>query len=454
VTAKLFSHIDLPFRTIVLVCLAIAFALAASMAFSSSFDRHPDELFHFLAARYYEYHFFPPEIGDPAVRETYSVWGVSYLNFQWIEYFLAGKFMLIGPLIERDPRIAARCFQLFLFAALGGFLLTRSTFKFEATIAAAFLLITPQVWYVFSYVNNDAFALAVAFLIAYQLAADGSLINRFLNGEGVSGGVIAGLLIGVLLICKTNYWAFLIFVALWLVSRFGLKAVSLKRYALIACVAFAVVGFRIGLDLYVNGETNFVGASYISYISGSMTSNGAKLAAYQEEIADPRYKPSVIDNDLANTPADVHIADKGAPFTDIFAKWGWHRISFYSFTGVYGYMTIFGPRAYYNLMALIYLAFSIYLAFALIRARERQALIQLAITTLCAIICVLSSAYLSWTYAFQAQGRYLFPILPMAGVLVAANRRSVNNKILLSIFLIAFAASVYSFVFVGLRHIG
>jgi hypothetical protein len=184
-----------------------------------------------------------------------------------------------------------------------------------------------------------------------------------------------------------------------------------------------------------------------------MTSNGSRLAAYQEEVADPRYRPSIIDNDPASTPPDVHIAAKGAPFTEIFTVWGWHRLTFFSFTGVYGYMTIFGPKAYYTFMALIYLVFASYTALALLRSRDRRAMLQLSIAAGCAALCILSSAYLSWTYAFQAQGRYLFPILPMGAVLIAVNRKYFSNYLFYSVWVAAFLGSVYSFVFVGLSRI-
>jgi hypothetical protein len=117
-------------------------------------------------------------------------------------------------------------------------------------------------------------------------------------------------------------------------------------------------------------------------------------------------------------------------------------------------MTIFGPGTYYTLMWVIYILFGIYVTIVLLRSRDQQVIIQLIITGTFAITCILSSAYLSWTYAFQAQGRYLFPILPMIATLVATNPKLFNEKILFVLLLAAFAASVYSFVFVGWAAMG
>src|SRR5687767_3807883 len=77
--------------------------LSATMAVISPYNAHPDELQHFEAAKYYKDHILPPEIGDPSVAASYSVWGISYLNYQWVEYFLAGKFMFVSsPFVLND----------------------------------------------------------------------------------------------------------------------------------------------------------------------------------------------------------------------------------------------------------------------------------------------------------------------------------------------------------------
>ncbi|MBI1997204.1 MAG: hypothetical protein HYS66_12140, partial [Deltaproteobacteria bacterium] len=126
---------------------------SAIMALTSGYNRHPDEYMHFEAAKYYIHHFFPPEIGDPSVANSYSYWGVSYLNYFWIEYFLAGKFaFLLSPFVSNEL-IAVRFFNVFLFFSLAVFFLYRSKADNDELIVPCFLLITPQVWYIFSYTN-------------------------------------------------------------------------------------------------------------------------------------------------------------------------------------------------------------------------------------------------------------------------------------------------------------
>jgi hypothetical protein len=44
--------------------------------------------------------------------------------------------------------------------------------------------LSPQVWYIFSYFNNDAFPIFVATLLAWQVVDPASGFNRFLAGDG------------------------------------------------------------------------------------------------------------------------------------------------------------------------------------------------------------------------------------------------------------------------------
>jgi len=453
------------------LCLIFALLLTTLMAVTSDENRHPDEFWHFAAAKYYTNHFLPPEIGDSSVRDSYSVFGVSYLNYHWAEYFLAGKFaLLISPIISSEL-LAARLFNVFLFFCLIVLFLCRSKNNNQEFIIACFLLVTPQIWYIFSYANNDAFALFISLLIAYQIAYKKSLFNAFLEAQtfftNISGGIFFGFLIGLLLIAKTNFYTFLLFIALWLAldfsasesvsekptARTNLNSRLFKKYLLIVLTAISVLTFRCALDFYANGETNFVAVSYLNYFSGSFEKKQSKLLAYQEEIAEKPYKPSTIENNLEQTDPSLKLKAKGASYTEIFSKWRWHEISFKSYVGVYGYMKIFASDGYYRLMGILYFAFGSFLIFSIALSKRPKSLVQAAIFTTAAGLTVYVSTYLSWTYAFQAQGRYLFPVIGMLGLFVFSNRRHLNNLATNAFILSAFLLSVYSFIFVALPKI-
>lgn len=438
------------------IFLVVAVLLSLTMAFWSNFDRHPDELFHFEAAKYYVNHFLPPEISDPEIRASYSVYGVSYLNYHWAEYFSAGKFMLLTSPVLRDQLLAARLFPVFLFTVLTAFFIYRSRGDNAEFILPCVLLVSPQVWYIFSYVNNDAFALFVSIIAAYQIGYQKSLLSEFLQSDlflpKISGGIFFGFLTGLLLIVKPNYWTFLLFAALWLVFAYSLKTSVIKKFAFISLVAFAVLTFRVGMDFYVNGETNYAGFSYLNKFYGNLENKG-KLLVYQESIAEYPFRPSTVENDLANTHPDLNLRKKGVSFTEMLFEKGWFRLSSQSFFGVYGYMNIYAKNWFYGLFFLLGFLFTAYLFYAVLKSRDRQSIVQLAITALGVFLTIFVSMLLSWVYAFQPQGRYLFPALAMFGLFVYANRRLFDGRILSLYVSAMFLLSVFSFILWGFRRI-
>ncbi len=438
-----------------LYAMFVAIVLAALMSLTAGANRNPDEFHHLAAAHYYITHFIPPEIGDPAVRGSYSVWGTSYLDYQWIEYFLAGKFILLFEPVLGSELLAARFFNVALFTSLIIFFAVKIRTDPHALIIPSFFLITPQIWYIFGYFNNDAFAFFIAALLAYQLASPASITTRFFNGEKphLCGGVWFGVLAGTLLICKSNYWIFLIFAGLWLALQMRLSSGLIKKLAFVGLVGTVVLCGRIGLDLHANGETNFVGVSYVSFLGTGTLRAGSRLRALQEEIAAVPFKPSTFENDPAQTEQSVLLRAKGVEFSEIFTKWKFHTQSFKSFVGVYGYMDKTASSFYYVLFACLYFLFGGYLVFSVVRTRDGKIVMQLCLLVAGLLATVLISALLSWTYAFQAQGRYLFPAIPMLGVFIYANRLLFDRRFMNFFLAAAFFLSVYSFVFVGLPRI-
>ena len=439
----------------ILPALFVAIALAALISLIAEANRNPDEFHHLAAVHYYITHFFPPTIGDPEVRDAYSVWGTSYLDFQWLEYFLAGKFIWLFRSLAGSELLAARFFNVALFAGMVIFFAVRSRTDRNALIIPALFLITPQVWYIFGYFNNDAFALFVAALLGYQIVSPTSAANNYLNNRRLFGygAIWFGLLVGTLLICKSNYWIFLAFAGISLVLKRHLSIELTSKFAVIGLLALTVLGARIGLDLYANGETNFVGVSYISFLCTGTLRGGSRLRALQEEIAQPPFKASTLENDPDGTDPSVNLRAKGVGITELFSKWKFHTQSFKSFVGVYGYMDKTAASLYYASFAGLYLFFGGYLVFSVARSRDTDVLIQFFLLAAGVFATFLIALLLSWTFAFQAQGRYLFPLIPMLGVFVYTNRRLLSGRYINIFLSAAFLLSLYSFIFVGILRI-
>lgn len=155
----------LPMACMVLV--TITAGLIFVMGRTSQFNAHPDEHLHFKSAQYYMSHWLPPAVGDARSEYTYSYYGISYLDEPDIVYFLAGKLSRVLSFTEFSPFLLARAFNFALFAILFLILL-----KYSLEFGIPFygiLLLSPQLWYVFSYFNGDAFGFFVGTCLTLEL---------------------------------------------------------------------------------------------------------------------------------------------------------------------------------------------------------------------------------------------------------------------------------------------
>jgi len=120
---------------------------------------------------------------------------------------------------------------------------------------------------------------------------------------------------------------------------------------------------------------------------------------------------------------------------------------------VYGYFTISATEVYYSLVRLVGVGFILLVSVAvLLRAPPSDRMI-VVLFYVCATALTGVSLWHSWTSDFQTQGRYMFPLVPMLGLLVYHARRYVPAAVF-RLFLVAmFALSVYSFVYIGLGTI-
>jgi len=431
-------HLGFAYRFIPLL-LTVVFLLAATMALISERNVHPDEYVHIAASRYYIDHWFPPEIGDPAVADTYSVYGVSRLNTNEISYLFCGKIAKILAPFELPVPLACRVFNLLLL----GLILLFTLREPDARLVAVPLLISPQVWYQFSYCNSDAFAIAVAFFVGCQVVVGSSALNRFLlmrQGFRQWGYLlVAALFFGLLFLLKKNflvYTAFLFWVILlqiWLRTGKEERMVLLRRFVAVCLVGLSLLAVKIAADYHVNGFDR-----------------KEKILKMRDKIAAPLYNPNT---PLEKQHAQLSMKARGITLARIIHKDRWFEKTFRSAFGVYGYSTISAGFVYYDLVRWTGLAFlALVLVSLLVRGGVYVNLQTLAVVGLSAAL-VAVALYHSWTKDFQPQGRYLLPILPMLGVLCAQGKEYLNAKIMTLFTLCMFLLSSYSFICLGLLEI-
>ena len=481
--------------------LSVATLLALTMALIGAINDRPelwrgppDEYGHRSAALYYLHHWLPPKVGDAASLDSYSRdYGFSYLNDTDLVYFFAGKFAaLISPVVPNHD-VAFRLFNVMLLGTLAGLCRLRPA----AWLVFAPLLLSPQIWYIFSYFNGDAFPLFLSVLIAYQVAEPGSRFNRYLDTPGVlrnfSGALLLGVLVALLALSKKNYLSFLALVPTVIaLARLGAPSAVLLASSAIASAAWYLEWFSMGVVevrvlaagalLAVFGSifltpsprrarmaivAKFAAMGIVALavvvprfawdilMHGTLEEKRAAMGVMQEEVAKPAYKPSQIySGKPEGTYYGIGLRSRGTPLRELFApQWGWHTMTFVSATGQYGWLEYSARKPYYVMIAAGYLALLGVYAWAVVRSRDVAVGLSFLFVSLFAALAVAVAIHHSWVNDFQAQGRYLFPIVAMLGIGLQAGRNKMTPRVVTGVVAYCFALSVWSFIFIGVWHI-
>ena len=417
--------------------LGLVFVLTLAMAMTTGLHLHPDEVVHLEAVKYYARHLLPPSLDAAEIADSYSIYGHSRLSQLEIYYLVAGYIQALPAQLSASPLFAARSFNLLLFAAL-----VLLAFRREASRPILLpLLISAQAWYLFSYTNSDAIALTLTFFVAYLVTWPGSLLNRFLTEPHppafIPLMIALGLLFGSLLLLKANYYAFILFLGLYLLWRirqgdFPDRKRLWLRLLMLALVALGLFALRLALDVHANGW------------------NRAELnMQMQEEYAIEAYKPST-PRELRNPM--LNLRDQGFSLGYTLVNARWFEKTFQSAFGVYGFSDHFAPAHYYDLVRLLGVLLLVMLLFGALKGYRQGILSLLLLVALCALLLISASIWNSWTVAFQAQGRYLMPLLPMLGIYYYHAHAHSPRGLIECLCLLLFLLALYSFAFIGIEN--
>lgn len=422
------------------VLLSIVLILAATMAFISEDNVHPDEYVHVGAAQYYTANWLPPHILSDEIRCTYSPYGVSRLNSDEIYYLLAGKIAVLTEPFFHDKYKNERMFGIVTLF----FIILYTLKSIPARVVALPLLLSPQIWYLFSYCNSDFFALAVVFFAGCQVVQKDSLLNRYLVSRGEQlplwYGLVCGLGFGLLLLLKHNFLAFTVFVLfcyfVFFFSRVDMdnRKQYVLRVLLICCTGLLVFGSKKIADHTVNGFER-----------------SALLKKAQAECSDNLhdYDGVPIEQQLFT----LHMKERGVSLQEMINVFHWGTKTFKSSFGVYGYFKIDSHTAYYKCMKWSIIALLCYVVGVVVVLGSMDVRFICAGGIGLAIVLTAFSLYHSWVGDFQPQGRYLFPVIGMAGIVFGLVRHNLSERWtgLLSVWI--FLLSTYSFIFIALQHI-
>ena len=423
------------------VLLFGVWVLIVTMAGIGKENSHPEEAVHLAAINYYSLdHWLPPTADDPSIGGSFSRHWVSQLHNGEVSSLFAGKFHKFMQSFSISEYFSARLFNVFLFGLIVLYTIRN---RYARMVALPYLISAP-LWYGFSVCGPDAFALFFGFLAACELIDPGSLLQRYLKGDGwpakLVGAVVLGFLLGILFMLKNNFLSFVVFFYLVLIVKLFLteeffwdKKAAILRLVIITFLGLSIVGVRVGADYMVNG------------LDGD-----ENLLRLQEEKTHPWYKPGT---ELNQIPDSMHQQARGITLQQVIVDEGWFEKIFQSSFGMFDASSIAGAQAYFDLVRWFGAVLLVFLFAAIFRGGGLAGS-GLAVAALCVAGGLMALLlYRSWTIDFQAQGLSLFALFPIFGIIYGWNHKVIPQRFLILGVTPMFLLAMYSFIFFGLMRI-
>jgi Predicted membrane protein len=420
------------------VVLLIALFCVSYMAFHSFDYAHPDENMSKAAVDYYMTHWKPADIRSETIADSFSLYGYSRLGEITFYYFLAGKVAWLAQNMLGINKYY-RVFNILLFAIMVGIYWMKGK---ENRHLFLMLGLTPQIWYIFSYTTSDGWDYFLSFLILYQLTGKDSIFNRAmeltLSNKIIWPLITNGVIYGMLFLGKKNYYFIFVASFFFLLYKFALVETQkgririLIKYGIVLAVCVTVFfGVKWGDSYRYNEDKGKV----IADLRSSYADNIAEL---DEE------EPQGI-------WAGVNMRGRGIELGEILGDFT--KRSYWSFTGMYGWMENESPYMYYIIIGVLYGIALVILWKAILEEKGMQKKILFTFLMGLNGIVFSTSLWHAWTSDFQPQGRYLFAINFILGICCYLyNKKFFNNVVRIVLCTISFL-SLYSFIFIGIFYL-
>ncbi len=419
-------------RFIATLLLGFFMTLCLLIALNSQFNAHPDEEAHMLSANYYENNWFKQRVDHESMLKTLIPgWGISYLHLNDVVYFLTPTVTKPLSLLTADKHLQYRMFNVILLATL--ILIFRPSTWVRFCFLAS-LCLTPQAWYIFSYINGDGISLAYSYILCLYFTVNRHEITGYFFQEDRKSGkafVFMSLSAGIIFI-RMHYWLILPF----LICCIVVNGLEFNRPTLVKATRRLLIFFAFILLVYALNwfflelANDFRRLELITEIRNSYAIPGLS-------------KQSILTT--GNNPHLMYSRELGVKLTHLIFGYAWFPSSYNSFIGVYGYMNLLSSQHYYALWPLVVAAPPLlYLVLNCLRATIRgRLLVTMTAIFFCMTICQ-SIAY-SWLYGFQPQGRYLFAVLPMLATVLGMFKRRVSWTVAYTWLCIALAFNSTAF---------
>ena len=376
------------------LAIIVATVISLAIALLSRAQIHPDETVHIGGFDYFVGRLFPPDIGSDDV--VYSSYGQSRVFSREIVYIFYGNLAyLLQKLSGVVPSyITYRLFNVgLLFVTLTTLFFTKTKSNLIPFFGFVFVSI-PQICYIYSYANSDAWALSFnifVFIFAVYLW------DKAIGAWSIRDLLILGSLTGLVLVSKANFFIGLLLpytlIAYRLIEYFLIqKKRSLPQWLpkLAAwCLTILVIAAPLQI-VYTLSQGDYQAALYRT----------------REERAIEGFKPS------NPTSRGLHLKQKGYSYDYLFQR-KWHVTTARSFWALFGGMSIRARPSwlyryvFYGAVMLVGLT-----AFTLVRSRLMGRDLFLTLCMPAALLTIVLNIYASLRYSldfdYQPQGRYLF----------------------------------------------
>lgn len=413
-----------------------AVVMTVYVGLRSPFWLNPDEYDVKAAVLYYFSHFMPPDIRSDIINDSFPVYGTSrHFEFNMF-YFYAGK---LGQFFS-DAAVQIRLFSLILFGIMAA-LVIRNIRKNYALLFV--FLLTPQVWYIFSYSTSDALDFFMGFLCLYELVEKDSMLNRLLRESFRKRHLLYYALLSVLFLhifwAKMTFYTILMFLFFILLIRMLFQEKKergelFRKYLILAGLTLALFALRYMITDFPHYGFDKLGA----------------VAEVTERQAEYGYKFSTPPMEAAYS---MRFFEKGISLGELLTQYDFHTNLFRTFAGFFGSYAFGAADWYYLVMGTLYL---ILLGRVIWRLWMQKKSIFRWETGAVSLVCFIQYVMIvgnSWFVDFQPQGRYLLPILFFIAYLISRIEHVWEDKLLRTVLVCTSVLSLYAFACVGIPNL-
>jgi len=420
-------------RVIVILTIITVFLNNLLWALVIPYNEAPDEYTHFEVSRFIaDKNRLPNFLKDDNMgvskyeKQGYrAFYNASYSIMPPLAYLIqAGAIKIFAPFWgDNNLYLSARFSSVFLSVLFVFIVWKIAKELFENKLQQLSLIIfcsfIPQISFTFSYVNSDALGIVVSSLLIYYLI----LVIKKRAKINYKNSLYLGLLIGLGLLTRYNIFVVFPFTAVfYLAELLKIKEPVFKKIKKVLLVVFPVL--------------IIAGWWYVR-----------NLILYGELLGTKNFWKVV---HMLHPPKDIGKSFYTPIYILFKTNWLWEN--FKSFWASFGWNYIFLAEFYYRILLFLGLCSLVGLVIEYGKNKTKRKLININAGLF--VFSLLLSLWQSWKYAYQAQGRYFFPVIIAVGWLFILGLFSMckdelfKKTIFVFINLFTIFLNVYSLLFI------